>query len=168
MPSSEWLSFDEAARIVVNHLYCSIGRAEKIVREARVTGEVRTKLWPGLNLRPGALVRGQPTPDWLLAFNSEDFLDWLNRTHAPPAHEEAPKQRGNYVQSKTITPDTLSTLWDEYFIGADNPNQEGFVNFGRDRGFTDRKALRDFYNEKMGRPGPGRRRKKSAKINPRK
>ena len=77
MPAEEWITFPEAVEIVRDRFKCSVGRAQALARQARASGEVRTK----------------PGPGWMAfddgcmgiicdLFNKDDFLDWLGR-HKP-------------------------------------------------------------------------------------
>jgi hypothetical protein len=162
MPLDEWLSFEEVTEFVVEQLHCSVGRAEKIVREARAPGEVRTKFLGSFNLRPGALNKGlpdQPTPEELLAFNRDDFFDWLNR-YQPKAKEGKIEKR----KSKRATAPTLESAMSEFRRSGLPETMDEFEKFGRDKfDITDQDALRNKYRDTYGNPGPGRRR-----INPRK
>jgi hypothetical protein len=152
------LSFTEATRFVIERLNCSIGYAEKIVRDAYASGEVR---WAddslvNFNLRPGA-IRGRPSAE-LVDLNREDFAGWLGRNHAASAPDPAAGERGNYAPSKKAAPQSLASLWGEYQQHTDNPTQAGFEDFARDKGINHRKTVREFYSNAMGHPARGRRR----------
>lgn len=66
MPEEEWLSFQEAVELVRSRTPMSFGRAEKIVHDARTSGEVQ-ETFP---IRP---------PLSLPRLNKDDLNDWLDR-----------------------------------------------------------------------------------------
>jgi hypothetical protein len=106
--SEQWITFDEAAEIVRTHVGGSIGRAQKMAREAQASGEVRIQntvcLWAddglvGMDLRPGAQEKHGVTRDGtpilhkptqpLLQVSKDDLLDWLTRQAQVPPRASA-------------------------------------------------------------------------------
>jgi hypothetical protein len=157
MPAPEgWLSFDDASGRVVDHLECSIGKAQAIVNDALASKEVGIKPYT-LNLRPGTLPRQLPT--WLIIFKEDDFTYWLDQ-HYPQQKLSTKIKR----KSKRATSQLLDKAMAEFRRSGLAETMDEFENFGRDKfDVTDQEALRDKYRDTYGNPGPGRRR-----INPRK
>ena len=97
MADERWISFPQMVGIVRSRYSMSIGRAEKVVKDAIASGEVRRRPEPrsllvyddgalDMNLRPGAINKGGVTPDGKLLvqplrrlYSEDDFLDWLSR-----------------------------------------------------------------------------------------
>lgn len=97
--AENWLSQTQARVIVRRHLNSSIGHAEKILGDARESGEVRIRGRTdptllryddgivGMDLQPGAMNKGgvaadgKPLVDGHGACSEDDLLDWLRRHH---------------------------------------------------------------------------------------
>ena len=102
--SERWLSIDEAEIAISNREGCSVGRAQKILRDARASGEVRVRNDDpvlliaddgivGMDLRPGAMNKGGINLDGQLVshrlsatssgdqFSEDDLTGWLNIHH---------------------------------------------------------------------------------------
>jgi hypothetical protein len=93
--SEQWLTFDEAAEIIRGRLGIGRGHAERIVRDAAASREIRRKSSPApvllttddgnidFSMRPGALNKGGVNADRNSGnlLNEDDLLDWLNRTY---------------------------------------------------------------------------------------
>jgi len=100
---ADWLSFEEAVEMVRCRLDVSVGRAQKIIKDAFASGEVRSHHPPVLltaddglvdfNLGPGPLKKRVMSADVTkLYLSKDDLLDWLNRHH-PPEHPAATRRR---------------------------------------------------------------------------
>jgi hypothetical protein len=161
MAADEWLDFEQATKIVVERLGCSTGRAQRIVRDASASNDVRRKSilpsFDGFALRPGALPPGASLRAEFLDLEQTDFFDWLDRNHAVAA-TSAPSSQPAHAVSKTAGAQ-LNRVWTEYRATHDKPTQREFVAKATEQGITDRETLRGFYNDKMGHPPRGRRRK---------
>src|SRR5690349_16460493 len=92
-----WLTPEEATAVVRNRVRGSIGLSERILKDARLSGEVRVRAAErpvllttddgiiDFNLRPGALnAGGGPNGRYKLeseTISEDDLLDWLGRNH---------------------------------------------------------------------------------------
>lgn len=103
----EWITFDDATRIVRERLGCSVGRAQKIVRDAKASGEVRLDRpepapLPDL-IDEGfvdlAVLRQDRSPPKL---SKDDFLDWLRRQDDGGSEKAAREHTSPAVDRATI------------------------------------------------------------------
>jgi hypothetical protein len=113
--AERWLSFQELVALTKSRLpNASIGRCEAIVREARASEQVRSHPAPpapvllttddgvlDFNLRPGAInkatVSKHVPPDGKTS--EDDFLDWLDRNHAPTVKRGKRSKRNNAAKA---------------------------------------------------------------------
>jgi hypothetical protein len=107
MSAEQWISFQQAVKIVRVRLNASIGRAEAVVRAARASGEVRSR--PnrdadvvlltaddgivGMSLRPGAKHRMEEFTTVVPLSSRSDLLDWLDRQGPQPKPKPAETKR---------------------------------------------------------------------------
>jgi hypothetical protein len=94
----EWCSRQELVNIVRQRLNASIGRSEAIVKAALASGEVRGGLPPPAIIGPDdSLIDFDMRPEELLntvirPYSKDDFLDWLDRYHAPQTTTQQTEQ----------------------------------------------------------------------------
>jgi hypothetical protein len=102
MADEEWVSNPQMVEIVLGRYSMSVGRAEKLVKDAKASGEVRRRREDPLlaaddrviamNLRPSLLSKPLPLPAY---YSKGDFIDWLGRQPSLQQPEPAAKKPGN-------------------------------------------------------------------------
>jgi hypothetical protein len=122
------LSFQEAVEIIKQRLGASTGRSQKVLRDARASGEVRFRPDPNadydiFNLPPGTMnkggvtaVRASDMKEEKLCFSKGDLVDWLDRQAVParpPAGPEAAGPNGRTHRALDRAKQAIKALWPE-------------------------------------------------------
>jgi hypothetical protein len=115
MADERWISFPQMVEIVRSRYSMSIGRAEKVVKDAIASGEVRRLQDPVLLVADDGVVDLRPGPIVRRLYSEDDFLDWLSRQtslQGKPATKQT-KLAELKPASKVIIKDAITTAYDD-------------------------------------------------------